>query len=574
MSPEARLGGLLILVYFSLKMGKLGLGPGGGYALYLELDDAVGLTQEGEVLVAGIPVGLVERIELEDSKAVLTLRIHEDVVLPVDTTASLRTHGVLGEKYVEVQPGSATQRLGDGDHLRAGVPPGDLDRLVSRLNDISQDVKVVTARLANVFGTREAEDDLRDLLTGLRDAAVGLREVVTENREALRTSLENALELTAELRDLLEANRENLDETLANSRSFTKTLAERAPGIAANLESLTGDLSEVVADNRENLSETLGNLAEATGQFASTLRSVESLMQALGSNEGTLGRLIQDDALYDDLSGSMADLRSLLDRLQQGEGTLGKLLTDDAAYAELTGSLENFRVITDKINRGEGTLGKLVNEETVYENVNETLESISGFVAGANRFEFELGYRGEYLTDLQETKSYLSLEIRPRQNRFYYFALVDDPRGDEETEKTETVTEVEGGETVVVRQDETKTRDRLKVSAQMGTRFSFLTLRGGIFESTGGVGADVDFWSERLRLTFEAFDFARDRGPAHLKMAARWKFLKHAIVTAGLDDFMDDHGRADYFVGGGLHFLDEDLKFLLSPAASAAGGAR
>ncbi|MDF1554602.1 MAG: hypothetical protein P1P84_16135, partial [Deferrisomatales bacterium] len=112
------------------------------------------------------------------------------------------------------------------------------------------------------------------------------------------------------------------------------------------------------------------------------------------------------------------------------------------------------------------------------------------------------------------------------------------------------------------------TTDQWKFSAQVGKRFSYLTVRGGLFESSGGVGADLDLFADRLRLTFEAFDFGRDQGPTHLKAGVQWTLLKHFYLAAGFDDFLDDRGRADYFAGGGLHFLDEDLKLLLSPAAS------
>lgn len=574
MSPEARVGllvlaGLLILVYMSLKVGKLGLGPGGGYRVEVELGNAVGLVKDGEVMVAGIPVGVIEAIRLDHGKALLSLRIRDEVKLPADSLAVIRTKGVLGERYVAIEPGTSSRNLADGDRLRAGPPPGDLDRLVSKFNTISTDVQRITERWARVFGTDQGEQDLRDILEGFRDAAVGLREVVRENRETLRTSLAQLGGLAEDLRGVVRENREALGSSLENTRRFTQVLADRTPAITGNLESLTADLDEVVAENRENLAQSLANLRVATAKFSTTLDSVRNLAEAAGSPRGTLGKLIHDDALYEDLRGSLGDLRAVLERLQRGEGTLGKLLTDDSAYAELNDSLENLRTITDKINRGEGTIGKLVNDESVHKNLNQTLEGITDFVGGANRFQFELGYQGEYLAELGEAKNYFSLELRPRQDRFYYVALVDDPRGDQETETTEReVTDATGTHTVTERK--TVTRDRLKFSAQVGKRFSFLTVRGGIFESAGGVGADLDFWSDRLRLTFEAFDFARDQGPPHLKLSARWRFLKHLFVTAGLDDFIDDRGRSDYFVGGGIRFLDEDVKFLLSPAANLA----
>lgn len=567
MSPEAKVGllvlsGLLLLVYMSFKVGKIGFGPGGGYSVSLELDNAVGLSKDGEVLVAGIPVGRVEDIRLKNGRAFLVLRLRGDVELPADSTGNLRTQGVLGEKYVEIQPGTSAQVLEDDSVLSAGSPPGDLDRLVTNLSDVAIDIKRVTERLANVLGTQEGEDSLRDLLAGLRDTAVSLREVVAENREALRASLDNVAGLAGDLRELVARNTANIDESLERTRDFTRTLAEHTPGIARNLESLTADLGAVVAESREDFQAGVANLRKASAQLAETL-------EAVNSTEGTLGRLIHDDSLHQDLEATLGDLRVVLGRMERGEGTLGKLLTDETAYAELTEGLGSLRSIAEKIDRGEGTLGKLVNEESVHSNLNQTLEGITDFVAGTNRFQFELGYTGEYLAKLGEGKHSFGMEIRPHQDRFYYVGLVDDPRGDRETKITERVVSDEGGARTV-REEETVTRDRFKFSALVGKRFSFLTVRGGILESSGGVGADVDLLSDRLRLTFEAFDFARDEGPPHLKLAARWTFLKNLFVTAGLDDFLDDKGRADYFVGGGIRFLDDDIKYLLSPAASAA----
>lgn len=574
MSAEAKVGllvltGLVILVYMSLKVGKFGFGPGAkGYVIYQELENATGLHKDSEVSVAGIPVGRVDAIRLRNGKALLSLRINSDVKISADSTASLRTHGVLGEKYVSIDMGSSGRVLEGGETIRPGPAPGDLDKLLSMFNDIAVDVKAVTTRLSNVLGTPEGEQDLRGILSGLRDAAVSLRSVVDENRNSLRESIANTEALSRGLRDLLETNRASIEETIANSRSFSKTLAERTPAIAENLQSLTADLGSVVVENRQNLQDSLANLKEATGRFSSTLESVDSLVQSVGKGEGTLGKLVKDDSLYTELQASLKDLREVLDRVNRGEGTLGKLLTDENAYAGLTGSLENLKNITDKINRGEGTLGKLITDESVHQKINETLTGVNDFVSGANRFRFELGYRGEYLTRLGEAKNYLELTVRPRQDRFYYLALVDDPRGKLEIETTQTMTTDATG-THAVTEERQVTRDRLKFSAQVGKRFSFLTLRGGVFESTGGVAADLDFLSDQLGFTVEAFDFSRKEGSPHLKLSSRWTFLKNLFVTAGLDDVIDD-GRRDYFVGGGIRFLDEDLKYLFSPAASLA----
>lgn len=573
MTPEAKVGllvlaGLLILIYLSLKVGKLGFGAGGGYPVQLVLDDAGGLAKDSAVRIAGIPVGTVESVALDGGRARLGLRIQDTLRLPVDSSASLRTHGVLGEKYVEIRPGTSGQMLEDEGVLRTGRPPGDLDRLVSSLSEVSADVKQVTERLARVFGSDAGEQQLREIVGGLRDTAVGLSEVVGENRDALRASLGNLAELTAELRDLVAANRAGIDGTIANAQEFTRTLAAGTPEITANLQQLTGELGAVVTENRANLRSTLENLRDASGRLNQTLGAVDGLVQAVGSRDGTLGKLIHDDTLYSDLQGAAAELRVVLARLEAGEGTLGKLLTDDSAYRELSGTLASLSSISGKIDQGEGSLGKLVNDDQTHENLNEALGGITEFVSASQRLRFTLGYRGEYLVSNSATKSYFSLDILPRQDRFYHLAIVDDPNGLIEKETTRyVVTDATG--TREETEEKRTTTDSWKFSAQVGKRFSLLTVRGGLFESTGGVGADLDLFADRLRLTFEAFDFGRDDGPAHLKAGAQWTLLKHLYLAAGFDDFLDDKGRADYFIGGGLRFIDEDFKFLLSPAASA-----
>lgn len=569
LSPEAKvgllvIGAIVLLAYMSMKVGSFGPSGDRGYTLHLLLESAAGLTPDGEVLVAGITVGSIEDIRLHEQKALLTLRIQNRVKLPKDSTAGVKTHGVLGEKYVEIIPGKSTELLRDGDWLQGAGPTGDLDRLVGSLNEIAVNVKSVTEHLANVFGNQQGEQSLRDTLEGFRGMSTGMRDIVAENRVAVRETIQNLREMANSIRTLVEANRENVGQGLASVRKLADSMADRAPRVADKVEKLTGDLDGVIAENRQNLREAIANFKGASAHLSTTLESTRSLMDSARSPKGTLGRLMADDALYEDLRTVMADLHGVLGRIEKGEGTLGKLVSDDSLYADLLGSAESLRNVTEKIDKGQGTLGKLINDSSLHDNLNSALEGINEVVTAANRFQFELGWHGEFMTSLGEGKNYFDLEIRPRQDRFYYIALVDDPLGFEET--TKTVRTVDGKKH---KEKEVETTDRLKFSLQAGKRFSFLTLRGGIFESSGGVGADVNLLSDRLRLTSEIFDFSREDRPPHLKLSARWSFWNHLYVTAGWDDVLDS-GRRDVFVGAGFRFVDDDLKYLLSPAAGLA----
>lgn len=108
---------------------------------------------------------------------------------------------------------------------------------------------------------------------------------------------------------------------------------------------------------------------------------LNSLLARLESGEGTLGKLIEDPSLYDNLNHTMVNLADLSDQLKSGEGTLGRLLTDDRLYEDVAQTATNLNQITGRINQGDGTLGKLLNDEVFYQNVTEGMARINS-IAG------------------------------------------------------------------------------------------------------------------------------------------------------------------------------------------------
>jgi phospholipid/cholesterol/gamma-HCH transport system substrate-binding protein len=106
-------------------------------------------------------------------------------------------------------------------------------------------------------------------------------------------------------------------------------------------------------------------------------------------------------------------------------------------------------------------------------------------------------------------------------------------------------------------------KNKLLFNAEIGKRFRNLVLRGGLLESTGGIGLDYFALNDNLGLSFEAFDFDPDRRP-HLKVFADYELLKHVSMTAGYDDFISDEGNESPFVGVSIFFEDDDFKYLMS----------
>ena len=135
------------------------------------------------------------------------------------------------------------------------------------------------------------------------------------------------------------------------------------------ISNLVGPLVDFVKQNSGNISSAITNIDNITGQIA--------------SGQGTVGKLIYKDELYDSALGTVTNLqeavtevRSVVSGITNGQGTIGKLVTDDTLYNATTGSMTNLNQILLRINQGQGTIGKLVNDQEFYKNAKLTLQKV------------------------------------------------------------------------------------------------------------------------------------------------------------------------------------------------------
>jgi len=459
LSAEAKVGllvivGSILLLYMTFAVGKYQFGEKKGYILQAAFDSVAGLDTKAEVRMAGVKIGLVENVELEDSRAKVTMRIYPEVKIARGTEAAIKTKGLLGDKYVEFVPvkNKAPQKplsagvsyYGDGDRVQATVSPSDVDKLVNQLSSISDDIKQVTASLSQVFGSERGERSMEDMLNDLR-------------------------------------------QTTANIREFSFTLQNDGSEMVMRLNELVASLNGVVGENRDNLKVTMENIKEASKSAELALASIDNAVR--------------------------------------------------------------------KIDRGEGTLGKLVNDEGMYNNIDSAAKGISDATSRIERMKTIVGFRGEYM--FPNSKAYVSLELKPKWDQYYIFEITSDPFSN----YNRTTTTTTPGSTVVTETYE----DKFKFSIEFAKRWGNLALRLGLIESTGGVGADYFAFDDRIKFSVDSWNYnSKEPGNenAHVKATANVGLSKTIFVNAGYDNILNSK-RASGFVGLGLRFDDDDLKYLL-----------
>jgi len=484
MSSEAKVGlfvlvGMIILGYMSFQAGKQSFGLKRGYTVDVIFDNVAGLERDSSIQIAGVEVGRVESIVLKDGKALVRLRLGPEVKLERDSVASIKTHGILGEKFIELHPGTrGSAVIEPGGQITYTERSADIDRLLQQLGLIADDVRALTGSLNRSLAGEAGEEAINAILNNTRDLTKNLNRVIVSNEGTLRAALDNTRQLT-------------------------------------------GNLNKIVTQNDEKVGQVLDSLKAAS-------KEMEKSFAALSEIAGGINR---------------------------GEGTLGQLAKDTTTADKLNSALASFQEVTQKINEGRGSIGKLVNDEETVRNLNEGLTGINRYINKAEQFRTFLSYRGEYLFKTGDAKNYIDVRIQPGEDKFYILGVASDPRGRRTTRDSTT--------NGVTTRTEEFDRNALLFNAQIGKRYHNIAIRGGLLESTGGAGIDYYALDDRLKFSFEAFDFNRDRR-AHLKAGGEYRLFKHLYLTAGWDDFISNEGNSSPYGGIAIRFEDDDLKYLLT----------
>lgn len=303
-SLETKIGIFVVLALFA---GVLSIELAGelkflkkGFSVRAYFSDAGELKSGDQVKLGGIPVGTIDEIgwsEQTPGKVEIQMRIDEGVPLKTDSKAQIKFQGLLGSQFISITFGSTEAPLID----------------------------------ENAILETEEVPDIGDMLKKLDSVASGV---------------------------------ENMTKTFSGD-SFGDLLAP---------------LSDFVSENSPRLTKAIQN--------------IETISDSIAKGEGTIGRLISEDSLYtetmdvlknleatlgkagENVELALNDARSILSDVKDGQGTLGQLLTQKKLYDEMEASMSALKDILEKISSGSGSVGQLVNDETFFNNLKLTLQKI------------------------------------------------------------------------------------------------------------------------------------------------------------------------------------------------------
>lgn len=318
-SQGAKVGAFLLvsaaggfLVYNTVKKE---VGKGSGYTVHAYLNDASGLAPHSRVTMAGIPVGSIEKISLENGRARVDVHVSSDVALQASSTLGVRSASLLGENVIVLTPGTGDPKKKDGDEIQTLPEPKSFDNLKEQLSSIADDIKKVSHQLAESVGSDRGGQEMKDILRNVADATEQLDLMVRENRAGLRHTVENVDRITTN-------GAPQVDKILENVRIIT----EDVKVMMAKNGGENGESGE--------LRQTIERLNRASKSLESTLSHADNVAGRLDRGEGTLGRLSKDEALINEVQGVAEGVNDYVDSLRRLQTVVG--LRSDYNYLSST----------------------------------------------------------------------------------------------------------------------------------------------------------------------------------------------------------------------------------------------
>jgi phospholipid/cholesterol/gamma-HCH transport system substrate-binding protein len=290
---------------------------------FSDFSNVSGLEVGSPVLVSGVRAGRVTRIQAR--KATPPIRVFMELDpshdLRFDAVAKIVQQGFIGDKRIEINPGSSENAALPAGGSIQGVDPFDMEKVFVEANAVMADVRVSVSALRELVTDENNKNALVQSLQNLNDSMETVTRILQENESSIKVTMANAAELSERLKGVEENASKALatadtqmqsvgTEAEATMRELRETLAELRPKVVALTDSLTAREKSLGDDIETLMAQLNKNMEDLAAPLAETSSKLKSIMAKIDRGDGTIGLLVNDPTPFRHLSQSVEALRN------------------------------------------------------------------------------------------------------------------------------------------------------------------------------------------------------------------------------------------------------------------------
>jgi phospholipid/cholesterol/gamma-HCH transport system substrate-binding protein len=322
---------LVLLGVFIFLLGDFSVSK--GFEFHVDFENAGGLKPGADVAIAGLNVGNVRNLEFVKNprsqgnpvvvRARLEVRPNHADSIRKDSEFFITTRGVLGEPYIEIVTSNFDAPAVAKEEILRGVDPPRLDLLVSRAQKL---LVVITDLLEDPdIPVKDFLSNISELVKTINDILTGNRKNIDETITGLNTAVADAGTLLRSLNLIVEDGQDvkaiinDTGATVRNARRVTSelsTLVNQAKPLirdtgetVKSARALTDDVSRLVRNNEERVQKTITNLERSSEKLVTISDDVEVVVNRVKDGQGTVGALLQEREVYDDLKEVLRQIK-------------------------------------------------------------------------------------------------------------------------------------------------------------------------------------------------------------------------------------------------------------------------
>jgi len=183
-----------------------------------------------------------------------------------------------------------------------------------------------------------------------------------------------------------------------------ETFVDVDSSTAKGPEATDGDI--LAARDQPDIQDVVRSSQGTLQNMDSLLKRVDRIVAFIESGQGSIGKVIYDPALYNQLNATVVEFKGLVDDIQSGKGSIGPLITSDEAYKKVMAAVDKVNAMIDDLQQGKGSAGKLLKDPELYDNVNKTVANVRSLTDDINAGKGALGkmaHDQEFADKLQQT---------------------------------------------------------------------------------------------------------------------------------------------------------------------------